>query len=74
MAIEGEAVHEVVDGYRRQIESWGYEQLASEPARFRGRAADLMRYGASGAGTVDLVVVDDDQHEPAYLRITRCRD
>ena len=21
-----------------------------------------------------VVVVDDEQHEPAYLRITRCRD
>ncbi|MBL8775402.1 MAG: hypothetical protein JNK12_05705 [Acidimicrobiales bacterium] len=74
VAIDGPDAQAVVGDYRRQIEAWGYEQLTSEPVRFRGRAAVLTRHGASGAGTVDLVVVDGDQHEPAYLRITRCRD
>ena len=74
VAIDGPEAQAVVDDYRRQIEAWGYEQLTSEPVRFRGRTAVHTRHGASGAGTVDLVVVDGDQHEPAYLRITRCRD
>lgn len=74
VAIDGPEAQAVVGDYRRQIEAWGYEQLTAEPVRFRGRTAVLTRHGASGAGTVDLVVVDDEQHEPAYLRITRCRD
>ena len=74
VAIDGPDAQAVVGDYQRQIEAWGYEQLTSEPVRIRGRAAVLSRHGASGAGTVDLVVVDGDQHEPAYLRIPRCRD
>jgi hypothetical protein len=64
----------VVADYRRQVESWGYEPLGPGRMRFRRHDALVQSWGASGAGTVTLTVVEGRGSDPTYLRITRCRD